>query len=287
LVTNLTVPLPANQDTDASMIMITEPDYKIPIIEALTPHRFFESGANKPLLITGVDSDGKKGDYVVKFKGAGRMSNEACMRELLASFIASQMGIRIVSPVIVNISKHFIDLLIGNEAWEYANKSLDFNYGSDYLEKYMTMLPTQDLNNNQLRYAQTIFAFDLIIQNPDRTNEKPNMITDGTEIVIYDHELAFSFVMDIFPNLKPWEIRQSDLGWINRHCLLPKIKGKEFDFPGFSERFDNLDKDFWDIARNLIPEEWYSDQFQRIKQHFSAICNNKDAFILELKKVLS
>ena len=269
------------------MSKITEENYTLPIIEALSPHESFESGANKPLLITGADVNGRKGDYVVKFRGAARMSNEACMRELLAAFIAAQMGIRVVSPVIVNISQNFVELLIGNDAWQYANKSLGFNYGSEYIKKYSTILPTQDLNNHQLQYAQTIFAFDVAIQNPDRTNEKPNMITDGTEIVIYDHELAFSFVLDIFTNPKPWEIRQTDLEWINKHCLLPKIKGKGFYFGEFSQRFDNLDENFWETARTLIPDEWLSDQFDRIKQHFSAICNNKDAFILELKKLMS
>ncbi len=269
------------------MSKITAGNYVLPIIEALSPHESFESGANKPLLITGVDSNGKKGDYVVKFRGAPRMYEAACMRELLGAFIATQMNIRVVSPVIINISSGFIELLIGTDSWLYANKSLGFNYGSKYIKRYSTILPTQDLNNHQLQHAQTIFAFDVASQNPDRTYEKPNMFTDGTEIVIYDHELAFSFVMEILPNPRPWEIRVADLEWINKHCLLSRIKGKEFDFDDFSRRFDNLDGNFWATARNLIPEEWLSDEFDRIKQHFTAICNNKDAFIIELKKLMS
>ncbi|NII25780.1 hypothetical protein HB364_11845 [Pseudoflavitalea sp. X16] len=269
------------------MSKITAGNYRLPIIEALSPHESFESGANKPLLLTGVDSNGNKGDYVVKFRGAPRMSNEACMRELLAVFIAAQMDIRVVSPVIVNISQNFIELLIGNDTWQYANKSLGLNYGSEYIKRYSTVLPTQDLNNHQLPYAQAIFAFDLAIQNPDRTNEKPNMITDGMEIVIYDHELAFSFIHDIFPNPNPWEIREADLEWVNKHCLLSKIKGKEFDFVEFSQRFDNLDENFWETAKALIPKEWLSNQFDRIKQLLTSICNNKEAFIIELKKLMS
>ncbi|HLZ85955.1 MAG TPA: HipA family kinase [Puia sp.] len=269
------------------MRKITDKDYSLPVIEALSPIESFETGANRPLLIRGVDAAGNKGDYVVKFLGAERMSTEACMRELLAAFIAAQMEIQVVNPVIVNISQDFVDLLKGNSAWQYASKSLGYNYGSEYIKRHSIIIPAQDLNHHQLYYAQTIFAFDVTIQNPDRTIEKPNMLTEGTEIVIYDHELAFSFVMDIFPNPKPWELRQADLEWIGRHCLLPKIKGKEYDFEEFSNRFNNLDENFWAIARSLIPKEWLSDQFDRIKQHFSAICNNKDAFIIELKKLMS
>jgi hypothetical protein len=269
------------------MKKITDKDYSLPIIEALSPHESFDTGANKPLLLRGIDINGRKGDYVVKFRAAERMSAEASMRELLAAFIAAQMEIKVVHPVVVNISQNFVDLLNGNSAWHYASKSLGYNYGSEYIKRHTTIISTQDLNSHQLPYAQTIFAFDVTIQNPDRTIEKPNMLTDGTEIVIYDHELAFSFVMDIFPNQKPWILRHTDGEWINRHCLLPKIRGKEYDFEGFSNRFNNLDEQFWTIARSLIPNEWLSDQFDRIKQYFSAICNNKDAFILELKKLMS
>jgi hypothetical protein len=270
-----------------AMSKITNATYQLPVVEALSPNGSFESGANKPLLVTGVDNAGKKGDYVVKFRAAGRMSNEASLRELLAAFIAAQMEIRVVTPVVVNISPAFVELLKGTDSWHYASKSLGFNYGSGYIKRYPTILPTQDLNNHQLPYAQTIFAFDVLIQNADRTAEKPNMISDGSEIVIYDHEVAFGFILDLFKNPRPWEIRPADHEWIKKHCLLPKIRGKDFDFGAFCQRFDNLDENFWKTARSLIPAEWMSEQFDLVKQHLSAICNNKDAFIRELKKLMA
>jgi hypothetical protein len=266
---------------------ITDGSFKLPIIEALAPHTSFSTGANKPLLITGVDEDGNKGDYVVKFIGAQRMSKEACMRELLAALIAIQMKIKVTKPVVVNISEAFVDLLRGQDSWEYASKSLGYNYGSEYIRSFTTILPTQELTPQQVPFAQTIFPFDVTIQNPDRTNEKPNMMTDGTEIVIYDHELAFSFVFDIFPNSEPWKVQLIDMEWIKKHILFLKVKGLDFDFDGFIKRFDNLDEKFWETAKTIIPQEWFSDQFDKIKQHFTIIYNNKEAFIIELKKLMS
>jgi hypothetical protein len=73
------------------MEKITNKNYSIPIIEALSPHNSFATGANKPFLISGVDINGNKGDYVVKFLAAGRMSTEAFQREPLAAFIAMEM----------------------------------------------------------------------------------------------------------------------------------------------------------------------------------------------------
>lgn len=269
------------------MEKITDSGYKLPLIEALIPHDCFRSGANKPLLITGKDRDGIKGDYVVKFRSATRMSNEACMRELLASFIAAQMEIKVVPPVIVDISQEFIQLLTEYDCWEYAIKSIGHNFGSKYIKNYSTILPTQNLGSSQLNDAQAIFAFDVMVQNPDRTTEKPNMFTNGAELVIFDHELAFSFTLAILKNPKPWELRSSSFQWINKHVLLDKIKGKQFEFEDFSQKLDQLDSSFWKTAKNLMPCEWLTDQFKEIEQYFIDFCNHKDTFIQELKTLLS
>lgn len=100
------------------MSKITENGYILPLIEALGPLDSFETGANKPLLIRGVDNNGNKGDYVVKFRRAERMSAEASMRELLAAFIAKQMQIPVINPAIVNVSRAFINLLQGSRLLE-------------------------------------------------------------------------------------------------------------------------------------------------------------------------
>lgn len=266
---------------------ITDFGYKLPYIEALTPHDCFESGANKPLLITGTDQAGGRNDYVVKFRGAPRMSEEACMRELVASFIAAQMEINVVSPVIVNISQEFVKLLRGSESWNHASKSIGFNYGSKYIDNYSTILPAQDLSSSQLHDAQAIFAFDVLVQNPDRTKGKPNMITNGAELVIYDHELAFSFTLALPKNPKPWELQSSDLSWIKKHVLWDKIKGRQFDFNDFSQKLDQFDVCFWKAANHLIPSGWLSGQFEAIKQYFADICIHKATFIQELKTLMS
>lgn len=269
------------------MSSITNESFRLRIINALIPQTSFFSGANTPLLITGVDEDGNTGEYVVKFKGAKRMSPEASMRELLATLIAIQMGIHVATPVIVNVTANFIDLVKDKEGWACAQSSLGLNFGTEYIKNFTNLIPTREFSLEQLSYAQLIFPFDVTIHNPDRTNENPNMLTDGSKIVIYDHELAFSFILNIFPDPDSWKIKETDMWWVSRHVLLPKISGKVFDFAEFSTRFDNLDEDFWNTAKDLIPQEWLTDQFDKIKRHFVEINNNKEAFINELKKLMS
>ncbi len=52
--------------------------------------------------------------------------------------------------------------------------------------------------------AAHIFAFDALIQNPDRRYSNQNLLTRGNNIFVYDHELAFSFLEAILPLRHPW-----------------------------------------------------------------------------------
>ncbi len=74
-------------------MLITDPTYRLPRLTALRFEKTLENGANKPGLLTARDLETRQSfDCVVKFRGAERMSPEACARELLAAFIAKQLG---------------------------------------------------------------------------------------------------------------------------------------------------------------------------------------------------
>jgi hypothetical protein len=270
------------------MKKITDKDYQLPEVYAQRVNDNFPNSANKPLLVSGIDkATNEKGDYVVKFRKAERMSEEASMRELLASFIAMQMEIPVTEPVIVEIDSNFLDILKGNDSWLVASKSIGYNYGSKYIKEYSTIVLNKGLNNHQLPYAQDAFAFDMFIQNSDRTNNKPNLLTNGEDIIILDHEIAFGFVFAPFVTANIWDMTEEHKSWVRQHCLLPLLKGETYDFEAFSNKFDNLTEEFWIKAFQLIPETWRNDQFDSIKNILTGISVNREKFILELKKILS
>ena len=187
---------------------ITKPEYRLPEIFAQAFHDSFMTSANKPLLITGIDkASGEKLDYVVKLKAAERMSNEASMRELLPCLISLELELPVVEPAIIEISQQFVETLKGNYSWQPASKSLGFNFGSLNLRDHKTLIINQPLIHRQLIHAQNAFAFDMFIQNSDRTINKPNVLTSGNDLVILDHEIAFGFIFAPFLTSKIWEIR--------------------------------------------------------------------------------
>lgn len=270
------------------MSKITDVGYRLPEIFAQRLEHELQKSANQPLLISGVDkATVEKGSFVVKLKAAARMSPDASMRELLASFLAMEMGIPVVEPAIIEITPEFVELLKASPSWTVGNKSLGYNYGSKYIRDYSVLLVNKRLTEQQLPLAQDALAFDIFIQNSDRTNLKPNMLTNGRNLVILDHEIAFGFIFAPFLTANIWEMQEQHKNWISQHCLLPLVKGEDFDYEAFDSKFDTLSDAFWQKAWELIPEEWRTDQFDSIKKTLTGIIANREQFILELKKILS
>jgi hypothetical protein len=276
------------------MPSVKDVNYKLPVIEPLQKHKVFTNSANKPLLITGVDSEtGVKGDYVVKLMKAERMSASAAMRELMAAFIAMEMDLPVTLPVLVNVSSEFIDLLVGEEEYQIAKQSIGYNFGTRYIEKYQAFAINQALPNTLLDAAWEIFAFDALIQNADRSHEaprKPNILTNGKELLIFDHEVAFGFIFEFSfnRNKEPWVIREQDKPGLEKHCLYRSLKGNEFDEQNLLYKFARLDDAFWSRCWTLLPADWRNkEQFETIRSFVSQIVSNKNVFIKNLQIVLS
>jgi hypothetical protein len=271
------------------VIKITNDTYFLPTIEALLGINELGSGTTKPMLIRGVcRTTQEKSDYVVKYRNAPRMSVESSCRELLASFIAMELDMNVAEPALINVSEEFVDSLRGMEGYKHANNSIGINYGSKFFgQGFLELLQNQKLNEKQFGQSEQIFALDILISNTDRRKDKQNMLTDGEKIMIFDHELAFGFVMDIIKNPTPWLISDSDRSWIKNHFFYPTLKENEHNFDTFVESFEVLDKNFWNQTNVYIPDAWKTIQVNEIKDNLTALINNKTIFLHQLYKVLS
>ena len=268
------------------MPSIKEQTYQLPQIFALGYQETFSSGANAPILVSGIDIiTNIKGDYVIKLKAGETMKDpSANLKELLAAFIAMELNIPVAMPVVVNVSNDFIETITNNTSKHQAQKSIGLNYGSVYLKDgYTTLLPHAVLETNLIPYAHAIFCFDMLIQNIDRTKEKPNMLTNGKEIVAIDHEKGFSFIYTIFSPINIWEMNDNNKLWIRNHILQGLIKGKIYNFEEFVDNCTKLDDAFWDKALQLTPKNWITEHFDTIKERIKSFISYRNEFIKELK----
>lgn len=223
---------------------------------------------------------------MVKLRAGERMSVTACLRELLASFIAHQLEMTIPSPAIVRIDSDFEETMVGNQMWGVVSRSLGSNFGSVYRPGLSAFTLGQKLTTNQKRQAYRVFGFDVLIGNVDRRLDKQNMLTDGDRILIFDHELSFVFEPPIPPNPTPWKPLPEDRQWILKHYFYNHLRrsgGGAFD--EFIGLLGNLTNEFWERVGELTPPEWVvADSFslERVMSYLTSIVQHREEFRKEL-----
>jgi hypothetical protein len=244
----------------------------------------------RPLHIRGFDNIFfKKNEHVVKLRDSERMSDPAAaLREVLAAFIAAELDIAVVEPVIVNITPDTADLTSNPILKRRLHNSVGKNFGTVYLGTGYQVLPLLSSLSPKLEgAAQDMVVFDLLLQNPDRTSKKPNMLTNGSELIALDHELAFSFNSILFAPVNLWQQTGELRRWIDDLILLPHVKGKEYDFDELAKRLERLDQNFWERAAAIIPAQWMHESFEGIKTKMTGFIQHKKELIEELKRILS
>jgi hypothetical protein len=159
------------------------------------------------------------------------------------------------------------------------------NFGSVYLSGgYKTWPVEKSIPSNLKALATEIFAFDALIQNPDRRSDKPNILWKSDEIFIIDHEMGFSFVYSILQSKEPWKV--SEIDFLRKHLFYNKLKGQTLNFDRFAGVLETLAKDGIESILNMVPEEWKTPKIESIGNHLAAICGHVDAFIDEIRRVL-
>ncbi|WP_114939438.1 HipA family kinase [Mucilaginibacter endophyticus] len=271
------------------MLKLSHLDYFLPTVEALGAGVILRTGTTLPQIVNGVCiQTGIKSDYVVKFIRSTRMSPEASARELIAALMARELDFTVPEPVVIHISEAFIETMQGNENFEVAANSLGFNFGNEYKTGYIPVLKDQTISGVLEAKLIDLYAFDLMISNADRRIEKPNFLTDGDDILIFDHELAFGFTLELpfLRNSEPWTIRHQDLNWIRDNFCFDRLKGKQFDFSGFQRRLEVIDNVFWNKIETILPAGWLTEQISDIKGYLNQLIAHADLFANELNRIL-
>ena len=258
----------------------------IPILDATTYLQTMSSGRTKPcLFICESVEDKTNTEYVVKLKAGMETSVDGLSFELIASLLASFFDLPTPEPALVRIDPMLADCIPDPELSTRIKKSAGLNYGSSFLSGGYKTWPTEkSLSTNTRISALEIFAFDALIQNPDRRSAKPNILWKSDTIYIIDHEMAFSFILDIFPRSNPWKI--SDLEFLRSHLFYSKLKGQVLELDRFAGALETVTADVLSSITESVPEEWKSPKIKIVENHILEVCAHSNEFIDELRRIL-
>lgn len=261
----------------------------IPKFEAIGFIKILEGGTTKPWLVN-IYNNNSIESYVVKlYTNKHNLDNNSLIKEIISSELAKSFDIQTPDYALINFSDSFISILpsdIQNDILKFDSKLF---FGTKLIEPVLTT------NENLVKIIEfesiaLIYAFDNLILNIDRRNEKPNLLIQDKDVFVIDHELTFYYNLNNILETE-WIYNYKNHLFYNYLIELPyseKIKLFDtfqyyiesiLDFKDLDEIFKELDKTF----KELSESSYNPDCYVNIKTYLCKVKNNSSKFIEKLK----
>jgi hypothetical protein len=265
------------------------------VIARVTATRFDRQasvGKTKPCFVTCERTDGSEVELVLKLSAGCDMRDDSLISEAVAALLARDLDLPAPEPFLVQVERDFVSTVPDRDIRSRMEASLGWNFGSKQLSAgFMTYPRGKPIPLDLIGLAVEILAFDTFIANVDRTETNPNLLFNGHEFAIYDHELAF--LQDGILGWKPpWQARAVTFPMSsapsNRHVFLNQLRGKTIDLSRLAGAFELISPKRLHGYRQSIPAEWVGNatHIDRVLKYIAKLAENKDAAIRELTGAL-
>lgn len=224
------------------------------------------------------------GEYVVKLRGA--IGESGSLNELLAARLAAHFGIAMPEAAVITIDPTLAELVASAEPSQAPRirASVGLNIGTKALSGVSTWPVDKFIPEAMWQAAVDIFAFDALIQNPDRRFNNPNLFTRGDSLLIFDHETAFSFLLDLSPSRTPWTL--DDQQYLIHHVFYRRLKSKPINLAGFTASLGGLSDALIAGIVADVPPEWNNDNLPKIGRHLCSVRDNTGEFAEAVRRML-
>jgi hypothetical protein len=271
------------------------------IWEARRIDRIVGAGRTFPLVVDCAgphSANGGRRLFIVKAIGLPEISLTSLFFEAFGNLLARKLNVNTPEPVLIELTPSFVAasnaVLAAHTELSRRGAQLIAGQGAgaEYLSPGFTPIaPGASLPENDLLMAARIYAYDLMVQNPDRSFEgerKPNCAYFGNRLVAYDFELCFSFARLIGVQEKAWEITKH--GIHNRHVFYTQLCNAarlgRVDFSPIIKDIAALEASELAQMVQSFPPGW-PQYASKIEQHVAEIVANSAAFELELYRSLA
>jgi hypothetical protein len=227
----------------------------IPRLHAASVLRVLSVGRTKPCLMLCTDTTGNEHEVVVKWQAGMELKETGLVCELISALVADDLDLPIPKPYLVEVDVDF-HKAIGNAAVsKLAQNSAGLNFGCQKLPPgFSTWAKDRAIPMGTRPLAAEVFAFDVLIQNPDRRRDNPNLLTDGEEIYLCDHEQSFSFLAGVIDWHPPWTGKGTD--FFRNHVFFHQLLGTAPNFDRLRGAVEALTNTRLNAYLEAIPDEW-------------------------------
>ncbi len=243
-------------------------------VDAVRFDRKMGNGRTIPLLLM---CDGPEGEVEVVAKFSEGCSVGGLIREALTAMFATDLGLPVPHPFLVRLSEDFIETIPDSTVAEFLRKGDSFGYGSRRLpDGYAAWIePAGRMSGDLEQEALNIFALDCWLTNGDRHIRNHNMLTNGKNFAIFDHELALMTDLNLFWK-EPWQINAlHGARPPQEHVFFGHLRGrKAYELDQLSTRLAALTNERINEYICALPPSWAAE---------AEICTKAGTFIMALR----
>lgn len=231
------------------------------MLDSLTATRFdrrMTRGRTSPFLLEAETASGDVVEVVAKFTSP-QLPVEGLIREAFGALLAADLGLPVPACYCVTVAPNFVAAVSSTHPADGTAlaSAVPVGFGSAKLPPgFVAWMPERRLPRAMRQAAAEIYAFDLLIQNPDRRPENPNLQSKGDDFAIFDHEMALVTEGILFWR-PPWEAGALDaLGVQARHVLHPTLRGSQPNFDRLVGAWEAIDDARLSDYRAALPPQW-------------------------------
>lgn len=244
----------------------------LPKLDAVEFRKVLGTGTTKPCVFQCEDSSGKPaGEYATKLRGGVRSNEIGLQYEFIAWHLAEYFNVPHLPAALITIEEELTSTIQDREVREHVKKSIGLNFGTEFRAGFNTWVADDTIPLSLQKTAAEIVAFDAVIENVDRKRDKPNLLFKGDELLVLDHELAFSFIQTVGLNLNNWNSKR--LEFLSHHAFQRGLKGKALDLTDFVSTLRGLSNKMITGICDAVPPE-FGAVSAKIPAHLKAIREN-------------
>lgn len=265
----------------------------LPRITATRFGRAAEVGRTRPfVLFCDQEDTSQEIEVYVKLRGSAQIGGTGLMCEGISALLGRDLGLPIPEPFAVEITERFATLPAQPEDAELFRRSVGWNFGSRAQYPQFAVWSAENTMPLPMRpIAADAFAFDAMIQNVDRRHDNPNCAVRDESLLLFDHDLAFSFLSGVIGWKPPW--KADGLAFLanhlpTRHAFYDQLRRMPLDFTRLTAAWDGVDADRLRAYFESLPPEWIptADAREQIMDYLLALKSNLEPTLAQVRKAL-
>ncbi|MET3614761.1 hypothetical protein ABID16_003098 [Rhizobium aquaticum] len=228
------------------------------VVDAAEFVKPWTSGRTGPGLLLCEDAAGASIELFCKVSAGCDQGVTSLAREIIGACLAADLLLPIPRPYCVRISNAFT-AAVPDEAFRLKlSRSSPIGFGSTRVpNQFSAWAKGNVLTDTMVPDAAAILLFDAIIQNPDRRAGNPNCLVRGSDLRIFDHELAFMPNNLLLFWVPPWSAGgMKEFEKPGAHIFFNALKGRYIDYIRIKDCWSNLSDQRILEYRDAVPSEW-------------------------------